>query len=84
MLDEFLNDMKQEHRINELKIELMKAIVGYVTYRMSDILCPSNIISLISIFSGMLQWLLQIFQEQCRQSRVWDNSQDQMLHQDVQ
>ena len=67
--------MKQEHRINELKIELMKAIVGYV---------KTNIYSLISIFSGMLQWLLQIFQEQCRQSRVWDNSQDQMLHQDVQ
>ena len=67
--------MKQEHRINELKIELMKAIVGYV---------KTNIYSLTSIFSGMLQWLLQIFQEQCRQSRVWDNSQDQMLHQDVQ
>jgi len=30
VLDEFLNDMKQEHRINELKAELMKAIVGYV------------------------------------------------------
>ena len=28
VLDEFLNDMKQEHRINELKNELMKAIVG--------------------------------------------------------
>ena len=62
--------MKQEHRINELKIELMKAIVGYV---------KTNIYSLISIFSGMLQWLLQICQLQCR-----INGQGQMLHQDNQ
>ena len=30
VLDEFLNDMKQEHRINELKAELLKAFAGYV------------------------------------------------------
>ena len=35
VLDEFLNDMKQEHRIDELKHELMKAIVGYVFPRLS-------------------------------------------------
>ena len=41
VLDEFLNDMKQEHRIDELKHELMKAIVGYVFPRLSLIYISS-------------------------------------------
>ena len=41
VLDEFLNDMKQKYRIDELqkqidvlKMDLMQAVGGYVTYRM--------------------------------------------------
>ena len=46
--------------------------------------CSSYHKFLISIISGMLQWLLVLCQLQCRVSPTRDNGQDQMLHQGLQ